>query len=111
MSVPQITIRLSPEAKAEFERYASGLGMRASELAKLLIVRERHQRRLLMPKSDAKVAERRHRSVRPRERPPTVTAHLSSVGEVESFNAYAVDCGLNRSSAGAKLLEAELRDR
>ena len=41
----------------------------------------------------------------------SVTAHLSSVKQVEEFDAYVKSCDLSRDSAGAWLLENELRDK
>ena len=110
MAVPQITIRLSPARKAEFEQYAERVGLDVSALARLLIVREEHQRRL------ARLA---HKGIpnRPRRVPgtgegmPKVTAHFSSVEAVAEFDAYAKKCGLTRGSAGAWLVETELNER
>ncbi|HEX4112328.1 MAG TPA: hypothetical protein VH020_07310 [Stellaceae bacterium] len=107
MAVPQITIRLSPELKANFERYAGRLGLRSSELTKLLIVREREQRQLEKLKQKP-LRERRQQNDGPL---PTITAHVSSIEEVEEFDSYAHRCGFNRNGAGAWLLEKEMRDR
>jgi hypothetical protein len=41
---------------------------------------------------------------------PTVTAHLSSIGKVQEFDAYAEQCGLNRSQVGAWILRTELEE-
>lgn len=110
MPVPQITIRLSPASKVGFEEYAARLGLRASELAKLLIVRERHERRLVALRDAAERPKRRDQQTQG-ERLPTVTAHMSSLAEVTRFDEYAHQFGLNRNGAGALLLEAELRER
>jgi hypothetical protein len=108
MAVAQITARLPAEAKLEFRRYAEALGLDASELAKLLIVRERYQKQLLRLVRADKVAERSRRGSSGRLE--TITAHLSSLEDVESFDAYAEKCGLSRSSAAAHILEAEIRE-
>lgn len=111
MAVPQITIRLSPSEKARFEEYASSLGLGASELAKILIVREWHQKRLIKSKLASGSTRKSRRRAGTGNRLPTVTAHLSSVEEVKKFDAYARECGLNRSSAGAWILLNELQER
>jgi hypothetical protein len=108
MTVPQITVRLSPAAKVNFQAYADRLGVRASELAKLLIVRERNLRRLKDPERAGDIARPPVRSNKGRL--PTVTAHCSRIGEVEEFDAYARSCGLNRNTAGLWLLETELQE-
>jgi hypothetical protein len=111
MSVPQITIRLLPKAKRDFERYADALGLKASELAKLLIVRERALKRLARLKRAGNVPKRKRQRRGSAIPMLSVTAHLSSVKEVEQFDAYVTGCDLNRDSAGAWLLEDELRDK
>jgi hypothetical protein len=111
MAVPQITIRLSPATKAEFDSYAAGLGLMASELAKLLIVRERVRRRLADVFAAGELPTRERRAGGRDDPLPTVTAHLSLLEEVKSFDAYAHQFGLNRTTAGAWLLETELRER
>ena len=45
MAVAQITIRLDPDVKEAFNRYAVRFGLKASGLAQLLLVRERKLRR------------------------------------------------------------------
>ena len=111
MTVPQITARLRPEVKKQFEQYAEALGLDASELAKLLIVRERHQKRLAKLKDATKADLKLRRPIGDGERLPTITAHLSSVKEVEEFDAYVTKCGFSRSAAGSYLFEAEVRER
>lgn len=108
MPSTQITIRLDTELKAQFDTYTTELGVDGSELAKLLIIRERNLGRLqaicneLMP-------QRRPRGTGTRL--PTITAHFSKRADVDEFDRYARQCGLSRSSAGAWLLEAELKER
>ena len=111
MAVPQITARLQPEIKKQFEQYAESLGLDASELAKLLIVRERHQMRIAKLKEAGKVSQRPRRPSGESKRLPTITAHLSSLKDVEEFDAYVIKYGFSRSSAGAYLFEFEVRER
>jgi hypothetical protein len=113
VAVPQITIRLSPEAKTGFQNYARSLGMRASELAKLLIVREQRLCRLAkQARSGSEIdRDKRGRNETVGKRWPTVTAHLSDLNQLRKFDEYAKGCGLNRSSAGAWLCEKELQER
>jgi hypothetical protein len=113
MADPQITARLHLHTKQQFEQYAESFGLVASELAKLLIVRERYQRRLAKLKEAGKVAQRPRRSASSgaSKRLPTITARLSSAKDVEDFDAYVIECGFNRSSAGAYLFETEVRER
>ncbi|MSO88691.1 MAG: hypothetical protein EXQ89_01735 [Rhodospirillaceae bacterium] len=108
--LPQITIRVAPIVKAAFDRYESDLGLRGSELAKLLIVRERRQRRLAKLSVAKRPAQQRS-VLRGGERMPTITAHFSSAQAVAEFDAYASECGVNRNAAGLWLIEGELRER
>jgi len=109
MPVRQITIRLPSPLKLAFERYAIGLGLGSSELAKLLIVRENRQRRLKRLEHSAIEALRR--KWRPVEvEMATITAHVASLRKVRAFDAYARSCGLSRSKAGAWILCAELEE-
>jgi hypothetical protein len=111
MAKPQITVRLASSVKTEFEAYAAQLGLDTSELAKLLIVRERNLKRLAALKNANEIPTRRRQQYGSRTRFPTVTAHFSTRTPVEEFDAYAKSCGLNRSGAGAWLLEMELREK
>ena len=104
----QITVRLPPDLKSKFDAYAAGFGLKASELAKLLIARERRRRRLVETSETRAIALELLRAGRGM---PTVTAHLSSIEEVQEFDAYAQSCGLNRSQAGAWILATELQER
>jgi len=111
MPVPQITIRLPPSSKRAFETYAGALGLKVSELAKLLIVRERGLKRLAHLKKSGEVPKRK-RQLRGSAVPmKSITAHFSSVREVQEFDTYVKRCDLNRDSAGAWLLEKELDDK
>ena len=111
MAVPQITIRLAPSTKTEFDGYAARFGLMDSELAKLLIVRERIHKRLAEAHKRGELLQRPRRAGGAGGRLPTVTAHLSSVEDVTAFDAYIRQYNLTRTEAGAWLLEAELRDR
>src|SRR5215207_3346243 len=48
-NMPQITARLSTDIRARFDRYATQVGLDASELARLLIVREMRVQRVARP--------------------------------------------------------------
>jgi hypothetical protein len=111
MAVPQVTIRLLPAIKTAFVKYAAGLGLDASELAKLLIVREAKQRRLAAMKRVGNVPIRKRQPRGSAVAMMTVTAHFSDVCQVEVFDAYAERCGLARGTAGAWILEEELKER
>lgn len=111
MTISQITIRLTEATKVEFNAYAARLGLKASELTKLLIARERNLRRLAILKGTANASSRQRRQDCPEDRLPTVTAHLSTRAEVNEFDAYARSCDLNRSGAGRWLLEMELHEK
>ena len=111
MAAPQITIRLPSSEKTRFEEYAGSLGLGASELAKLLIVREQHRRRLAESRMASGPSRKSRRPAGTGKRLPTITAHLSSKEEVKKFDAYARECGLNRNGAGAWILQNELRER
>ena len=109
MAVPQITIRLAPNVKLEFDEYASSLGLDASELARLLVVRESRQKRLFKLVSTGQAPAKPQRQSGARKL--TVTAHMPSVADVTKFDRYAHSCQSNRNGVGAWLLEAELKER
>lgn len=111
MATAQITVRLSKSAKAEFDAYSRQLGLAASELAKLLVVRERHQKRLPTLQASAAASAATNTSSQRQRRTSKVTAHVSSPRQVAEFDAHARACGLDRNGAGVLLLEAELRER
>jgi hypothetical protein len=111
MSTKQITVRLNPQEKTAFDNYAERHGLDSSELAKLLIVRERRLERLLALKNKKQIPEFKRQSWGKGIKKPTVTAHFSAAAEVEAFTKYAMSCGLNRQSAGAWLLAAELKEQ
>jgi hypothetical protein len=111
MAVPQITIRLPPGTKRAFESYACALGLKVSELAKLLIVRERMLMRLAELKRTGSIPKRKRQPRGSAVPMKSITAHFSTVREVKEFDSYVRRCNLNRDSAGAWLLESELQDR
>lgn len=111
MSIPQITIRLPPRLKIEFEAYANRLGLRSSELAKLLIARERLLRRLKSLHKKRKAPKRSRQERGSAVEMQKITAHVSTVDQVKEFDAYAASCSLNRNLAGAWLLEKELSEK
>jgi hypothetical protein len=108
--VPQIAVRLSIKTKTEFEQYAAHFGLTSSHLAKLLILRERHVRRLERLFSEGELPTRQ-RQLRGSGRRRHITAHVSSLTEQSEFDAYAAKCGLSRDGAGALLIESELTER
>ena len=109
MKTPQkshVSVRVLPEDKERFEKYAASMGIGVSELLRLLITREYHRKRL------SKVSFRPERRRGTKNAPlPTVTAHLSSAEDVEQFDAYAKGCGTNRNGAGAWLIRTELTEK
>lgn len=107
----QITIRLEPEEKTAFDSYAALCGLGASELAQLLIERERRLQRLLHLKPSSRPDQPERQPWGKALRKPTVTAHLSSSAEVEAFDNYAARCGLIRQTAGHWLLTSELKQK
>jgi hypothetical protein len=111
MTVAQITIHLNPHIKDAFDKYAAELGLKASGLAQLLLVRERKLQRLAKRKAKNK-ASRTQRQPRGLAVPTrTITAHVSSVVKVKQFDSYAKSCGLTRQTAGAWLLRSELKEK
>jgi hypothetical protein len=106
VNMSQITARLSPDIRDRFDKYAAEVGLDASELARLLIVREMRVRRLL------------GRSTSQPERYPakkygdrTLTAHFHLSEEVAKFDRYAQAQKLSRSGAARLIVERELRER
>jgi hypothetical protein len=111
MAVAQITIRLDPDVKEAFNRYAVRFGLKASGLAQLLLVRERKLRRLAKLKANRKLSKTQRQPRGLAVPMKTVTAHVSSVVEVKRFDSYAKSCGLTRQTAGAWLLMSELKEQ
>jgi len=110
MSVAQVTIRLTSETKAAFERYCDDLGFGSSEVLRLLIAREYMIRRLEKLKEAGTAPRKARQPHGAAVRLPKITAHFSSAEQVERFDAYATRCNLNRDAAGAWLVGKELND-
>jgi antitoxin component of RelBE/YafQ-DinJ toxin-antitoxin module len=105
--MPQITARLSPKIRDRFDRYAAKVGLDASELARLLILREMRVRRLL-PVTKSRPSRR----VAPKtggER--KLTAHFHLADNVDEFARYASAEGFNRAAAARLIAEQELREK
>ncbi|CAA6604894.1 hypothetical protein MTBLM1_40098 [Rhodospirillaceae bacterium LM-1] len=112
MSGKQVNIRLTPGEKEEFEAYARGFGLDASELTKLLIVREFRLDRLAENKNCGGLsAAQKRNGGNEKSRLPTITAHYSSAKDVEIFSSHAKQRHMSRGAAGACLLRTELKER
>lgn len=103
--MPQVTARLSPKIRARFEQYAQGLELDASELARILIVRELRVRRILRLQT--------HPSERPaksldKAKDRKLTAHFHSANIIAEFDRYSTAQGFNRSDAAKLIFEREL---
>jgi uncharacterized protein len=105
--MPQITTRLSPGIRSRFERYAAKLGLDASELARLLILREIRVRRL-----------RRNHPLHPGRRVARkggverkLTAHFHLADNVNEFGRYANAKGFSRAAAARLIAERELDEK
>jgi len=104
----QITARLSTDIRAHFDRYAAEVGLDASELARLLIVKEMRARRPLSPaKSPSSAAGKPAKRHRERK----LTAHFHLAKTVAEFGRYARAQGLSNAGATRLIVERELRER
>jgi hypothetical protein len=102
--MPQINARLSREIRKRFEQYAAEIGLDASELARLLIVRAmRRQRNLGPPMNSAKIQARGVQR--------KLTAHFHQQENVDEFDRYALAMGLRRAAAAKLIFENELDER
>jgi hypothetical protein len=97
--------------KEAFETYASTFGLKSSDLAKLLIFREKKLRRLLELKRSDRLPEHTRQGRGIAVSKDKITAHVRLVEEVQEFDEYVVSCGLWRDSAGAWLLQTELHEK
>jgi antitoxin component of RelBE/YafQ-DinJ toxin-antitoxin module len=105
--MPQITARLSPDIRDRFARYAAEVGLDASELARLLIVREMLVQRLPRPvKSQANIAGRAAKRYGERK----LTAHFHLSKKVSEFDRYARAQSLSRAAAARRIVERELHE-
>lgn len=102
--MPQINARLSQEIRKDFERYAGEVGLDASELARLLIVRAMRRQKRLRPVTQI---------VRPEVRGPLwkLTAHFHRQDDINEFDRYAAAQGLRRATAAKSIFENELNER
>jgi hypothetical protein len=87
----QMSCRVSDGVKAAFGAYAGKLGLHDSELARLLIARERHHRQL---EAFVKAGGAASPPASSAATPPKITAHFSSPTVAAEFDAYAANCGL-----------------
>jgi hypothetical protein len=99
--MPQITARLSPQARRRFEKYAISLGLNGSSLARLLLVRE-----LQRPMKSPTRAGRRGGS-----EDGKLTAHSCSAETIRQLQAYADARRKSRAEVAKIVFERELRDR
>ena len=102
--MPQITVRMTPEARTRFDRYAEEVGLDASELARLLILRAMRRRKL--PRLDG---ERLRTPARSDTR--KLTAHFHRAEIVEEFDSFAAASGLIRAAAAKAIFVRELDER
>jgi len=102
--MPQINARLSHEIRKRFEQYAAEIGLDASELARLLIVRA--MRRRWKPRAPIKTAKADPHTVQWK-----LTAHFHRQEEVDEFDSYAGIFGLRRATAARLIFERELDER
>lgn len=104
MPVRQITAHVTIAVHERFRRYSERLGLKDSEVTKLLISRERILDRLPTKKETAK---RKRRA----KAPKAITAHMNSMELVAEFHRHAAKRGLSRSLAAAILISQELDER
>ena len=102
----QITARVRHDVKASFDAYAAQHWLDDSELAKLLILRERGNKQLALLGSSVQLPLNERVSEL-----PTITAHFTSPDPVREFDLYVETCHLSRSMAAAWLIEKELSER
>lgn len=102
--MPQINARLSQEIRKRFDQYAAEIGLDASELARLLIVRAMRRRKRLSspnnpPKAQVRAAQWK------------LTAHFHRQEDIDEFDRYARSMGLRRATAAKLIFESELDER
>ncbi len=100
----QITARLSPEKRERFERYAEGLGLADSELARILIVKSLRMPVKLPKKLSAK-------SGRGKQVGRKLTAHFQDQQFVKKFDQSIAGLGLSRQAIARLIFERELEER
>ena|SRR5579862_4159181 len=101
----QQSFRVSPEVKIAFGAYAGAIGMNDSELARVLIARERRHHQL------AKLVSTGARIISGNSGDTKITAHFLTVADRLQFNEYAKTCGVAPGRAGAWIIERELTER
>jgi hypothetical protein len=110
-TLPQVSVRVPDEIRAAFTAYADRLELNASDVANLLILREKRLRRLaalhLKGKPPERVRQPRGEAV-PRRH---ITVYFRSLAKTVEFENYAGSCGLKRTDALAWLLKAEIKER
>lgn len=110
-AIPQISVRVASATKEAFLAYSDCLELDYSEVAKLLVIREKRLRRLAALNAEGK-APVRSRQTRGRAVPmPHITVYLRSLQFTKQFTTYARSCGLKRTDALAWLLKEELTER
>jgi hypothetical protein len=104
----QITTRLSTKIRAAFDRYAKSVGLDASELARLLIIRELHVRRILQSTESISGVAPKNRKDRAERK---LTAHFHSAAVVVELDNYSSAHGYTRSDAAKRIFEQELSEK
>lgn len=108
MMMVQITARLTTESKALLENYSLEVRLDASELMKLLIIRELRLKRLETLKNGSVRRSRRPKGTGVKL--PTVTTRMLAQ-DVEHFDHYIKCCGLRRGEAATWILETEIAEK
>ncbi len=97
----QITARLSPEERRQFEEYATALGLNGSSLARLLLARALRQ-------SVGAPSPIRRKGKGEGEK---LTAHSCKVEAVSRFRHYAAAKKMSPAKAAKAVFERELREQ
>jgi hypothetical protein len=111
MTVPQIAAHVARHTHERFRAYSEMLGLKDSEVAKLLILSELKARRLTLPEAKVGMPPPVRHARSGAAKQCKITAHMTSVVEVQRFHAHARRCGLTRSSAASLLMRKELEER
>jgi hypothetical protein len=108
--LPQISVRMPADTKAAFLTYVEGLGLEVSEVANLLVLREKRLKRLATLSEKGKSPKRARQARGKAVERQHVTVYLRSTESTAEFESYAASCGLKRTDALAWLLEAETKE-
>lgn len=100
--MPQITARLPPQARRQFEKYAVSLGLNGSSLARLLLLRQ-----LWGPVKGPSPGVGRKQGSEDRK----LTAHSCSAETVKRLRIYAKARRISPAEAAKLIFERELRER